>query len=81
MVTNPLTCQELVELVTDYLEDALPEAARARFEQHLDACQGCRNYLDQMRHTLRLTGRLAEATVPTYVQDQLLEIFRQWKEA
>lgn len=80
MTSNPLTCQELVELVTDYLENALSEADRARFERHLDACQGCRNYLDQMRHTIRAAGRLTEAWLPPGAQQKLLDVFREWKQ-
>jgi anti-sigma factor RsiW len=49
-----MTCQELVELVTDYLEDALTPEERERFEAHLDDCPGCRAYVEQMRVTIRL---------------------------
>jgi anti-sigma factor RsiW len=54
MSAGGLSCQELVELVTDYLEDALPPGQRARFEEHLETCGGCRAYLEQMRVTTRL---------------------------
>ena len=59
-----ITCKELVELVTDYLEGALDADMRARFEQHLAACAGCREYLDQMRMTIRATGQLSEDSLP-----------------
>ena len=49
-----MTCQELVELVTDYLEGVMPAGDRARFEEHLAICSGCQTYLDQMRVTMRL---------------------------
>lgn len=52
-----MTCQELVELVTDYLEGALTEAERERFEAHLSGCPGCEHHVEQMRVTLRLVGR------------------------
>ena len=52
-----LSCQELVELVTDYLEGAMSPEERERFEEHLDACGNCRRYLAQMRQTIRLVGR------------------------
>jgi predicted anti-sigma-YlaC factor YlaD len=55
-----LTCRELVELVTDYFEDALAATERARFEVHLAECEPCRDYVEQMRTTVRLTGRAAE---------------------
>ena len=51
-----LTCRELVELVTDYLEGALDGATRRRVDEHLAACPGCTAYLDEMRVTIRLTG-------------------------
>jgi anti-sigma factor RsiW len=60
MAPPSLTCQELVELVTDYLEDALPAADRERFEAHLDGCPGCRAYLSQVRATLEAMSALRE---------------------
>ena len=54
-----LSCRELVELVTDYLEDALGEADRRRFEAHIAGCGGCTRYLEQLRLTVRLTGTLS----------------------
>ncbi len=80
-MSNPadLSCQELVELVTAYLEGALSPADRDRFEAHLAICQGCRNYLDQMRKTIALTGRLSEEAIPAEASRQLLEVFRDWK--
>jgi anti-sigma factor RsiW len=74
-----MTCQGLVELVTDYLEGALAPAERARFEQHLRGCKGCRAYLAQMRHTIQTAGRLTEATLPAGAKEELLELFRGWK--
>ena len=59
---DELACQELVEIVSDYLEGALPEADRERFEAHLEICEGCRRYLDQMRTTIRVVGTLTEET-------------------
>ncbi len=74
-----LSCRELVELVTDYLEDALPVELRSRFETHLDACVGCRTYLDQMRRTLQLLGRLDERSIAPEQRERLLSAFRGWK--
>ncbi len=73
-----ISCRELVELVTDYLEGALSEPLRARFEMHLAACLGCAAYLDQMRATLATLGDLAEDGVLSDVRDRLLEAFRTW---
>lgn len=80
MMTDALTCRELVEIVTDYLDDALPPAERARFEEHLSICSGCRAYLDQMRHTLTALGTLPEETIPQQSRDDLLHAFRTWKQ-
>jgi anti-sigma factor RsiW len=74
-----LTCQELVELVTDYVEDRLPLAERARFEEHLAVCGPCRTYLKQMRQTIRLSGELTEEKISPPARDALLEAFRGWK--
>jgi len=73
-----LVCQEVVELVTAYLEDALDPAERERFEEHLVFCDGCQNYLGQMRTTVRLTGRF-EQELPAELEAQMLEAFRRWK--
>ena len=79
MSATELSCQELVELVTEFLEGALPSAERARFEAHLAVCRGCRAYLDQMRQTIRLTGALTEESIPPDVMNALLHAFRNWK--
>ncbi len=74
-------CQELVELVTDYFEDALSAPERASFESHLSICVGCRNYVDQMRHTVKLLRHVPEAPLAPEVRNQLLDIFRAWKQS
>ena len=81
MVTAPrdITCQEMVELVTDYVEGALPEPDRARFEQHLSLCDGCGAYLAQIRETIRMAGMLTEASIPPDAREALLAAFRTWK--
>jgi predicted anti-sigma-YlaC factor YlaD len=79
MAARELTCKELVELVTDYLEERLPPLERLRFEQHLAGCEGCRNYLDQIRQTIRLLGRLDEDSIPALTREHLLRAFRDWK--
>jgi anti-sigma factor RsiW len=75
----PLTCRELVELVTDYLEGSLPGPERARFDAHISRCDGCTAYLAQMRRTISLTGRLGEDDLSPAVRDDLLDLFRDWK--
>ena len=59
-----LTCKEVVEIVTDYLEDALSPEDRARFDQHLAVCDGCSFYVEQMRETIRLSGMVTEERIP-----------------
>ncbi len=81
MIVNAddLSCKELVELVTDYVEDRLPPDERARFEMHLGYCASCRTYLAQMQATVKLTGRLSEEALPPDVKESLLKAFRGWK--
>jgi anti-sigma factor RsiW len=75
-----LVCKHFVELVTDYFEGALPTHERARFEAHLAECPPCTQYLAQMRQTLRLVGRLTEESVPDEGKEELLHLFRAWKQ-
>lgn len=81
MSVDELTCKELVEVVTDYLEGRLPPAERVRFEEHIAFCSWCRTYLDQMRETVRLTGTLREDNLSPEARDGLLRAFRDWKES
>lgn len=74
-----ITCQEVVELVTDHLEGALPADEAALFEQHLNFCEGCVWYVDQIRKTASLAEHLREEDVPADVRNQLLAAFRDWK--
>ena len=76
-----LACVELVELITDYLEGELPARDRRRFEAHLTACDGCDTYLEQMRQTISVTGRLREDDVPPELEERLLVAFEGWKRA
>ena len=71
-----LSCQELVELVTDYLEGALPRRERLRFERHLDRCDGCWAYLEQMRQTIALAGRLGVEDLSPEAQAALMDLCR-----
>jgi anti-sigma factor RsiW len=76
--SSALTCQQLVELVTDYLENALSQGDQRRFEEHLAACPHCTAYLQQMRTTIAATGRLTEESLPAGARDELLAVFREW---
>jgi anti-sigma factor RsiW len=75
-----LPCQELVELVTDYLEGALPPSERARFDAHLTGCPGCTEYVAQMHATLKLTRATVELEARPEVAG-LLRAFRDWHRA
>jgi anti-sigma factor RsiW len=79
--THPqaLSCHELVELVTAYLDGALPPRDRARFETHIAGCENCTAYLQQMRASIRLTGTLREESIPAEAKWHLLDTFRAWK--
>ena len=73
-----MPCRELVELVTEYLEDRLAPADRERFEAHLAACDACRAYLEQFRRTISALGRLPVETLSPEAQRTLLDAFRGW---
>ena len=73
-----LTCVELVELVTDYLEGALSPSEHARVERHLGACENCTRYVEEMRTTIALLGRIEEDDLSAEAKSELLEAFRGW---
>jgi anti-sigma factor RsiW len=72
-------CRDLVELVTEYLEGALDDDRRAAVEAHLADCDGCTTYLEQMRTSILVTGRLREDQIPPEARAPLLELFRGWR--
>jgi anti-sigma factor RsiW len=74
-----LTCRELVELVSDYVEGALSESDRARFEVHVSMCEGCTAYVEQMRRTLQVMGSIPPETLSPEAEEELLAAFRGWK--
>ncbi|MFI5282157.1 MAG: anti-sigma factor family protein [Candidatus Dormibacterales bacterium] len=76
-----MKCRQVVELMTEYLEGTLSTDDRVRFEEHIAGCDGCRAYLEQMRRTRQVLGRLAEEPVPTLVKAELVRAFRNWKTA
>ena len=73
-----LTCQELVELVTDYLDGALDEETADRFQRHVSLCPGCTTYLDQMRETASVLGKIPVETLSEEMQAALLDTFRDF---
>ena len=76
---HDMTCKELVELVTEYLEGTLPAEVRTRMDQHLSGCDGCTHYLEQVRQSIRLTGQLREENLTAGQREDLLRLFRDWK--
>ena len=74
-----MTCKELVEAVTDYIEGTMPPPERERFEAHLALCPYCVDYVEQMRATLTVLGRVPEEPVSRKKQEELLAAFRDWK--
>ena len=78
--SNALTCKELVEIITDYLEGKLPPAEVKRFDTHLSDCEGCKHYLAQMGKTVKLVGTLSEDAITEPVKSELLTAFRAWKQ-
>jgi anti-sigma factor RsiW len=76
---DALTCKELVELVTDYLEGSLSSEDKERFELHLASCDGCAAYLQQMRKTIQAVGNLEEISLSPQAKENLLGLFRDWK--
>jgi anti-sigma factor RsiW len=81
---NPLrhreiVCQQAVELVTDYLEGSLRRSERRRFEAHLAGCPHCAEYLEQMRATIRLAGRVTPEDLNPQMRDDLIDLYRQWR--
>lgn len=75
-----LSCREVVQLVTEYLEDTMAPETRLRFERHIAICPPCRGFLGQMRETLRVTGELTEESLSPEARETLLEAFRDWSQ-
>ena len=74
-----LACQQMVELITDYLDDALSRSRRRRFEAHLAGCEHCTEYLEQMRATIRLTGRLRSEDLSPEMRQEFGALYRRWR--
>ncbi len=77
---NQLNCQEVLELVTDYLEQALLPEMQAQFEEHIAECPGCDTYLEQVQQTIMLLRKLTEQQMFPKTKQELVEIFRNWKQ-
>jgi anti-sigma factor RsiW len=78
MSTGPMDCNELVELVTAYLDGSLDQDTRERFDLHLAECDGCENYLQQFRATVHTLGTIGEDAIAPDFRDRLIDAFRHW---
>jgi anti-sigma factor RsiW len=76
---DELVCQEVVELITDYLEGTMSRSQRRRLEAHLAGCEHCSEYLEQMRATIRLTGRLQAKDLTPEMREEFTAIYRRWR--
>jgi anti-sigma factor RsiW len=74
-----LVCQQVVELVTDYLEGALRGSARRRFEKHLAGCPHCTEYLAQISVTIRLAGQVTPEDLTPQMREDLTDLYRRWR--
>ena len=74
-----ISCQEVVELVTDYLDKALPADQAALFEQHINFCDGCIWYVEQIKATAEALGEVREEDVSPEAKDRLMAAFRNWR--
>ena len=77
--SSDLACQEMVELITDYLEGALSRRQRRRFEAHLAGCEHCSEYLAQMRTTIRLSGALEVSDLTPQMRQEFAHLYRRWR--
>jgi len=79
-VNDEFSCQEMIEVVTNYLDDALPADERQRYERHLSYCAGCSTYLDQMRETIRQTSMVPrDESLPPALREKIVAQFRSWR--
>jgi Putative zinc-finger len=76
-----VTCQEIVELVTEYLDATLDGETAELFEEHINFCEGCEAYLAQMRHTIATVASVEPVQPPAVIRDRLMSAFREWKQA
>ena len=76
---SAMDCNELVELVTGYLDGALDQETRARFEAHLLDCDGCEHYLQQFRETVRTVGKIRDDELDPSFRNRLLDAFKHFR--
>jgi predicted anti-sigma-YlaC factor YlaD len=78
-INETLSCQEVVELITDYLENALLAEMRKRLEEHVAQCPGCQTYIEQIQQTISMLHQIAKQQVAPATKQELLQFFHSWK--
>jgi anti-sigma factor RsiW len=78
LLTPDLACRDAVELVTDYLEGRLSRRNRRRFEAHVAACPNCRAYVDQIRRTIAVAGKIEPEDLAPEARGDLIQLFRSY---
>jgi hypothetical protein len=73
------TCREVVDLAAEYVEGAMTPEEATLFEMHLNFCDGCFTFIDQIRETASIAGRITDEQVPEETKVALLEAFRDWR--
>jgi hypothetical protein len=73
------SCEEIVELTADYVDQAMPEDEATLFEEHLDFCDGCVWFVEQVRISAQLAGKAGLEELPDELQSKLIQAFRDWK--
>jgi len=79
LMAGNMSCLEMTDLITEYLDGSMPLFKRIRFQMHVGLCRGCRNYLNQMKLTIKTLGKLPVDSMPPDIRDEMLYRFRNWK--
>ena len=74
-----MSCQELVELVTEYFEGELSWRQRRRFDKHISGCPWCQRYVEQMGLTIKIVGRLDAESISPHAREELMHAFSDWR--
>ena len=74
-----IPCREIVELITDYIEETMSRSERRRFEAHIAGCENCSEYLRQMRATIIASGSLREEDLTPQMREEFSDMFRRWQ--
>lgn len=80
-VEHGYSCREVVELASEYLEGAMTTEQMTRFELHLNLCDGCSGFVEQVRVTVAMARVLPEEEIPDDLRGKLLTAFRDWTQS